>query len=189
MTHANSATEKETGRHVGQSKIEPLSVEKMGENLAMFAINRDDLKEMLASLPKDDGFNITTVEYELQILKILSVGWGIAFYMEDGEKKQQLTRIFWEHIRQISHNISTLTETTTGQKIDYFKILKTRLDNYLKIMQENSQGASDPSQLIGPAFAAACQSRDNAIVILVGTKMLTLTIGAVKAYLDAVEIL
>ncbi|SLM30044.1 conserved hypothetical protein [Desulfamplus magnetovallimortis] len=175
---------------MGQKKIEPLSIQKLGENLALFAINRDDLKQLMATIPEgDETINLTTLEYELQILKILSVGWGLAFYMPESEKKQQASQIFWENIRDISKNISTLTANTTGKQIDYFNILKNRLDDYLKIMQENSQGVTDPSQIIGPSFAEACHCPDNAIAILVGTKMMTLTLGAVKEYLDAVEII
>lgn len=174
---------------MGQTKIEPISVEKLGENLALFAINRDDLKQLLQAVPEHEDINPTTLEYELQILKILSVGWAVAFYMPESANKKKLTQIFWQHIQEISKNISKLTETSTGQQIDYFNILKIRLDDYLKVMQKNPQGATDPAHAMGPAFATACNSHDNAVVILAGTKMLTLTLGAVKEYLDAVEIL
>ena len=174
---------------MGQAKKDPLFVEKVAENLATFAIDRDDLKLMIQSIPEESNLNITTVEYELQILKILSVGWGIAFYMEAGKIKQNLTTLFWEHIREVSKNISTMTETTTGNAIDYFGILKNRLDHYVKLMQGNSTKASEPTEVMGPAFAQACQADDNAVATLLGTKMFTLCIGGVKEYLDAVEIL
>lgn len=178
---------------MGQTKIEPLSVEKLGENLAVFAINRDDLKELLKTVPEENSVHMTTIEYELQILKILSVGWGVAFYMPEGQQKQDLTLIFWQHIQEIATNISKLTETTTGNHIDYFNILRNRLDDYLKVMQEYSgeeyyEKINNPSYFMGPAFADICHCPDNAAVILVGTKMLTLTLGAVKEYLNAVEI-
>ncbi len=174
---------------MGQTKIEPLSVEKFGENLAAFAINRDDLKMLLTTVPDSEKSRLTTIEYELQILKILSVGWGIAFYMKEGEKKQSVTTIFWQHIQEIARNISNLTGTSTGQSIDYFNILRNRLDDYLKIIQQNSEDTKDPSHIMGPAFADICRCTDNAAVILVGTKMFTLTLGAVKEYINAVEII
>ncbi len=108
--------------------------------------------------------------------------------MPESDKKHKLTNIFWQYVQEISKNISNLTETTTGNKIDYFGILKKRLDGYLKLMQANPDGASDPSHVMGPAFAELCGSPDNAIIILTATKMLTLTLGAVKEYLSAVEI-
>ncbi|MBF0375889.1 MAG: hypothetical protein HQK72_00215 [Desulfamplus sp.] len=174
---------------MGQTKIDPLSVEKLGENLAIFAINRDDLKMLLKSIPESDQNHITNIEYELQILKIISVGWGIAFYMAEGKNKEKLTLVFWGHIQEIAKNISNLTQTSVGHKIDYFNILRNRLDDYLKVMQNQSEKIKDPTHIIGPAFADICYCNDNAAVILVGTKMLTLTLGAVKEYLNAVEII
>ncbi|MEA1968827.1 MAG: hypothetical protein U9N77_11500 [Thermodesulfobacteriota bacterium] len=173
---------------MGQAKKEPLSIEKLAANLATYAIDRDDLKMLIQAVPEESNLNITTVEYELQILKILSVGWGISFYMPGGENKTKLTQLFWQHIREISKNISNITETTTGQSIDYFLILKERLDIYVKNMQKNPNGTTDPSLLMGPAFADACGCPDNAVAILTGTKMFALSLGGIKEYLNAVEI-
>lgn len=166
-----------------------LSVDQMAKNLATFAIDRTDLKQLMAALPEDNPLNMTTLEYELGILKILSVGWGIAFYMAATDKnKAPLTEGYWEMIREISQNISTLTETTTGTKIDYFNILKQRLDTFVAKMQENQDQASEPTAVIGPVFASACGSPDDPMATLTGTKMFTLTLGAVKEYLAAVKI-
>jgi len=171
------------------SKKERLSVEKIAQDLATFAIDRTDLKELLASLPPESSVNVTAVEYELQILKILSTGWGITYFMPATEKhKQTVNTLYWEFVREISQNISTLTETTTGKSIDYFNILKERLDTYLVEMQENPSSETDPAAVMGPAFAKACKSPDNPIAILTGTKMFTLTLGSVKEYLKSVEI-
>jgi hypothetical protein len=166
-----------------------LTVPEIARNLAAFAIDRADLKEILAALPKETQLNLTTIEYELGILKILSVGWGISFFMAAGDKnKTPLSESFWHMIKEISENISTLTETTTGHQIDYFKILKERLDVYLEHLQANPQGATDPAAVMGPAFARACGCPDNAIAVLTGSKMFSLTLGAVKEYLDAVTV-
>ena len=166
-----------------------LTVQETAQNLAAFAIDRTDLKKMLAALPKDAGLNLTTIEYELGILKILSVGWGISFFMPAGDtNKTPLSESFWHMIKEISENISTLTETTTGHKIDYFNILKERLDTYIQNLHANPDGSTDPAAVMGPAFAKACGCPDNAIAILTGTKMFSLTLGAVKEYLAAVTI-
>ncbi len=166
-----------------------ISVEKLAQNLAGFAIDRTDLKELMAAIPEENTLNMTTVEYELGILKILSVGWGIAFYMAATDKnKAPLTEAYWETIREISQNISVLTETTTGNRIDYFNILKERLDIYVGQMQSNPTRASEPTAVMGPVFARACKSPDDPMAILTGTKMFTLTLGAVKEYLAAVNI-
>lgn len=170
-------------------KKETLTIQKLAQNLATFAIDRTDLKELLSSIPEDSGSNLTAIEYELQLLKILSVGWAISFFMPATDKnKGPVTELFWECIREISNNISTLTQTTAGQSIDYFDVLKTRLNTYLKMMQDNPEEAQNPANIMGPAFANACKCDNDPIAILTGTKMFTLTLGAVKEYLNAVKI-
>ena len=166
-----------------------ITAQDLAKNLATFAIDRTDLKALLSALPQDHGLNKTAIEYELGILKILSVGWGLSFFMAASDKnKAPVSQSFWEIIREISQNISTLTETTTGKQINYFGILKERLDTYLEKMQVNSRQTTDPTNIIGPMFADACGCSGNAIAILTGTKMFTLTLGAVKEYLHAVTI-
>ena len=170
-------------------KRENISVEQLAQNLASFAIDRTDLKQLLNAIPDNIGLNLAIIEYELQILKILSVGWAISFYMAITDKnKAPLTQIFWECIREISQNISHLTQTTTGEDLDYFDILKKRLNTYLEIMKEKPEESQNPANIMGPAFANICNSQNDAITILTGTKMFVLTLGAIQEYLNAVEI-
>lgn len=173
---------------MGQATMEPITIDQLAENLATFAINRDDLKMLLQAMPPDDTVDQTCVEYELQILKILSVGWAISFYMEDKPIKKELNQRFWNNIKEIAKNISQLTETTTGQAVDYFSILKQRMDSYVDIMKQNTTEGTDPTFIMGPAFADACLCHDNAAVILTGTKLFTMTLGGIKEYLNAVDI-
>jgi len=174
---------------MGQKKKKTISVQKMAGDLSSFAIDRTDLKELLAVIPVDVNLNMTTIEYELQLLKILSVGWALSFFMPQTDRNRSLlTQIFWENIREISNNISTLTQTTTGKSLDYFEILKERLNTYLNALQKNPETSQNPAVIIGPVFASACYSENNPTAILFGTKMFTLTIGAVKEYLNAVKI-
>jgi len=168
---------------------EPLTVEGLARNLADFAMDRTDLKELLAAIPRKNDLNITAIEYELGILKILGVGWGISFFMAATDKdKEPLTQYFWKMIREISQNISSLTQATTGTEVDYFSILKKRLDTYVEEMQKNPAQADNPALIMGPVFAGICGSPDNAMAILTGTKMFTLTLGAVKEYINAIHI-
>lgn len=169
-----------------KSEPEVTSVEKMAKDLSAFAIDRSDLKELMGSLPEQNDLNLTTIEYELSILKILSTGWGISFYLSVTDpRKTLLTDTFWRAIQDISHQISTLAQTTTGQTIDYFNILKERLDIYVLRMQENQTPDAEPTAVIGPAYASICGCPNNPVAILIGTKMFALTLGAVKEYLDA----
>ncbi len=174
---------------MGHEKKESISVEKMARDLSSFAVDRTDLKELLAAVPADISLNMTSLEYELQLLKILSVGWALSFFMPQNDKnKGPLTQIFWENIREISINVSTLTQTTTGKSIDYFEILKERLNTYLDALQKNPETSQNPAVIIGPVFASACFSENNPAAILIGTKMFTLTLGAVKDYLNTMKI-
>ena len=170
-------------------KKENISVQQTARDLATFAIDRTDLKQLLAAIPENSTLNMTTIEYELQILKILSAGWAISFYMAATDKnKAPLTQMFWEFIQEVSQNISTLTETTAGKSLDYFKILKQRLNTYLEIMKEKPEESQNPANIMGPAFAKICNSENDAMAIITGTKMFTLTLGAVKEYLNTVTI-
>lgn len=171
-----------------QDNIQILTPQKLAQDLATFAIDRTDLKEMLAAIPDNISVNRTTLEYELQLLKILSVGWAISFYMPSTDpNKVPVTELFWEAIREISNNISMLTETTTGKPLDYFEILKERLSAYVKIMQDNPGETKNPADVMGPAFAGMCNTPQDAFTTLIGTKMFTLTLGSVKEYLNAVK--
>ncbi|MFH2058681.1 MAG: hypothetical protein ABIJ59_07260 [Pseudomonadota bacterium] len=172
-----------------QNKKQILTLEKLANNLATFAIDRTDLKQLLAAIPKGSQLNIATIEYELQILKILSVGWAIAFYMPVSDKnKGQLAEQFWLHIKEMADKVSTLTQTTSGKNIDYFGIIKERLDTYLKVMKNIPESVKNPSSVMGPAFGVTCNHPNDAITVLTGTKMFTLTLGAVKEYLNATRI-
>jgi len=174
---------------MAQENKDTIPYQKLAQNLASFAIDRTDLKELLASVPDDQDRNLTTVEYELQILKILSVGWAISFFMPDSDAhKKPVSTLYWEFVREIADNISTLTQTTTGTTLDYFDIIKTRLDEYVSIMKNAPKEAHNPANIMGPAFAGMCSTPDDAVNILIGTKMFTLTLGAVKEYLNAVKL-
>ncbi len=174
---------------MSEEKTKIISREAAAVNLATFAIDRTDLKELLSAVPEENTLNMTTIEYELQILKIITVGWGISFYMPVSDRNREpLAQLFWENIRDVAQKISTLTETTSGTSINYFEIIKDRLNTYLKVMEESSQDVSNPASVMGPAFAVTCNHPNDAYVLLTGTKMFTLTLGAVKEYLNSVRI-
>ncbi len=174
---------------MGTEKQLTLTVQELAKDLATFAIDRTDLKTLLSVIPENSSVNITTIEYELQILKILSVGWAISFYMPVSDRnKGPLAEYFWTNVKEVSEKISTMTETTSGTKIDYFEIIKERLNTYLKVMENAPESLENPASIMGPAFAVACNAAGEAIAVLTGTKMFTLTLGAVKEYLSRVTI-
>ncbi len=89
-------------------------IEKTGEDLFNFAIERESLKAILDTLPEDVPLNKNKVEYELQILKIISVGWGISFCLENVTLKQQLSEIFWKAVQECSERLSSAGSLSAG---------------------------------------------------------------------------
>jgi hypothetical protein len=67
------------GTH-GKFSRQKTEIEKAGEALFNFAVDREDVKALVANLPEETDIQGVTVEYELQILKIISVGWSISYY-------------------------------------------------------------------------------------------------------------
>ena len=157
-----------------------------GENLATFSVDREDIKQALANIPEGEAVNLVTVEYELQLLKILTAGWSISYHMNQASRKMDLAEHFWSLIRDFSKNISEVTATTTGTALDYFETLKERFNMYLQAM-EGADG-SDPAAVIGPLFAETCKAKDNVFVVMSGSRLFNNTVAAVKEYLDAIEI-
>ena len=54
-------------------------IELAGEDLFNFAVDREDIKTLIAHLPEETVCEPEAIEYELQLLKIISVGWSISF--------------------------------------------------------------------------------------------------------------
>jgi hypothetical protein len=162
-------------------------VEKAGEDLFNFAINRDDVKTLIARLPQDANIKRGKVEYELQVLKIISIGWSISYYLENCARKNQLLELYWNAIHEFSQSISTTTGMMIGNDIDYFQILKERLDMYLAAMTRKPD-APEPAVVIGPEFARTCGNVDDVFTVMTGSRMFIATIGSVKEYLETINL-
>jgi hypothetical protein len=169
------------------SEGEKRGIEKAGTDLFNFAVDREDVKTLMAHLPEEAEIQRVTVEYELQILKIISVGWSISYYLEKGPHKTQLAELYWQEVQKFSETISTSTGLMTGHEIDYFQILKDRLNMYLHALNENPY-LSQPVSVIGPEFARTCGNGDDVFTVLTGAKMFTAAIGSVKEYLEATKL-
>jgi hypothetical protein len=163
-------------------------VEQGGEDLFNYAVERDDIKWLLGQLPQEAEVRPTTVEYELQILKIVGVGWAISYYLEGTPgRKNKMMACYWQAINAFSKQLSETTGLMIGQDIDYFEILKSRLDDYVQAMSKDPD-AKDPAVLIGPAFAGACGNEDDIFASMAGTKLFANTIIRVRQYLEAVKL-
>ena len=162
-------------------------LEKAVEDLLEFAVDREDLKWLMNRLPEEADIKRVTVEYELQILKIIGVGWSLSYYLANSPQKTALLELFWKGINEFSHGISTTTEYMIGQNIDYFQILKDRLDMYVAALSKNPD-APEPALVIGPEFAMICGNVDDVFTFMTGSKMFISTINKVKAYLEAIKL-
>jgi hypothetical protein len=162
-------------------------VEKAGEDLFNFAINREDIKTLMTHLSEKADIKRGKVEYELQILKIISIGWSISYYLENGAQKNQLLESYWQAVYEFSQSISTTTGLMIGNDIDYFQILKERLDMYVAAITQNPN-APEPAVVIGPEFAGTCGNMDDVFTVMTGSRMFITTIGSVKEYLDTIKL-
>ena len=164
-------------------------IEQAGEDLLNFAVDREDIKWLVLRLPEDTTTRQRSkVEYELQLLKIISVGWSIPYFLDNSPKKNQLMELFWASVQEFSNSISETTSLMTGQDINYFETIKTRLDTYLSAMSEKSD-EKEPVAIIGPEFAAACGNGDNVFNIMTGTKMFSAAVDGVREYLTAIKLI
>ena len=169
---------------MGKSNQNKSGIERAGEDLFNFAIDREDVKWLMQHMPKEADIKRNTVEYELQILKIISVGWCISYCLESSPQKNPLLELYWKLICEYSQSISSVTELMVGHDIDYFQILKERLDMYVDAMSQKPD-APEPAIVIGPEFARTCGNGDDIFTFMTGSKMFTAAISRVINYLEA----
>jgi len=111
----------------------PITLETAVADLFHYAIDREDVKWLLARLHPEATVKAATVEYELQLLKIVSVGWCIAYSLEQSPHKAALLEGYWQQVRDYAHELSHTTGLVLGHDIDYFETLKARLDHALEL--------------------------------------------------------
>ena len=153
------------------------------ESLFEYAIDREDVKWLMGQLHDAAAVDRHTVEYELQILKIISVGWSIAYHLENAPAKQPLLEGFWTAVQTYAQSLSQTTALMIGQDIDYFQTLRDRLDMYLAVLDASDE-RREPAAVIGPAFADTCGNADDLFTRVAGAKMFMSVVGRVKTYLD-----
>jgi hypothetical protein len=164
------------------------ATDQAGEDLFNYAIEREDVKLLMGQLSRGAKVKPASLEYELQILKIISVGWSISYHLAGTpRRKAALSELFWSAINNFSKELSQTTGLMTGADIDYFEILKKRLDQYVQAM-ENTPQAPDPAVVIGPLFAGFCGHGDDIFAAMAGTKIFANAVARVRQYLEAVKL-
>jgi len=161
-------------------------IEQAAEDLFNFAMDREDVKTLMANLHEAADIKRNSVEYELQILKIISVGWAIPYCLENNRQKDLISACYWQAIRNFSQNLSETFGLMVGQPIDYFEIIKERLGTYVSALHQKPE-ASEPAAVIGPEFAAACGNRNDVFTVMTGARMFIAAIGSVKQYFSRVS--
>ena len=160
--------------------------EKIKNDLFDFAVGREDIKWLMARLPEEANIERSSVEYELQILKIISVGWSISYCLEDNPLKNPILELFWMAIYEFSQQLSKTTNLMIDQEIDYFQILRDRLDMYLNALAQNPD-TPVPAAVIGPEFARTCGNVDDIFTFMTGSKMFISATGRVRKYLEPIK--
>ena len=162
-------------------------IKQAGEDLFCFAIDRGDVKKLVAHLPTETSCKPATVEYELQLLKIISTGWSISFFLGKNHLKDQLAETYWKSIHRFAENLSETTGLMTGHVIDYFQVARDRLDRYVTALADKPEVA-EPAAVIGPEFARQCGNGEDIYAVMTGSRMFIMTVASVKEYLDSVSI-
>jgi hypothetical protein len=73
----------------------PDDITHIAAQLFQFAIDRGDMNIILDALPWNATDRRAILEYEIQILRIVSVGWAINFFLADNPLKRPLGHHFW----------------------------------------------------------------------------------------------
>lgn len=162
-------------------------LEEIKSDLVDFAVDREEIKFLLARWPDEAAARAPKVDYELQILKIIAVGWGLSYYLQQHPAREPLQELFWQAIQEFAAGLSETTGLMIGKDIDYFAILKERLDDYVSAMGRQS-GEVDPSQVVAPEFARLCGDRDDIFAQMAGGKMFKNTLIRIKQYLEALKL-
>ena len=101
--------------------------------------------------------------------------------------KNELSEIFWNTIREFGQGLTETTKLMTGADVDYFQVVKDRLNMYVDAMNENPD-AKEPAVIIGPEFARVCGNREDVFTIMTGSRLFIATAGSVKSYLEEVKL-
>lgn len=163
-----------------------LNIDELTEILSEFAIDRTEMYNLLTNFPSETDLNRTTIEYEIQILRILGVGWGISYFIHDELLKQALSESYWNSIQEFANNLSSISSVSMSQEFNYFDVIKERLGIYLAETKFLT-GDDDPATVIGPKFAELCDHPNDAVVIWLGCKMFQAVFNQLKTYLSGVE--
>ncbi|MEW6593351.1 MAG: hypothetical protein AB1413_00615 [Thermodesulfobacteriota bacterium] len=164
---------------IPQTPLDPVT-----EGLFNFAIDREDVTWLVAGLPAEVAADRNTLEYELQLVKIIFVGWSILYSMEEGSLRQELAERYWQAVHELAANVSHTTGLMIGREVDYFAAVRERLAHYLDALQRNN--GADPAGVVGREFAYCCGVPDDLFTAMAGSRLFVATLSRIREYLAAV---
>lgn len=160
-------------------------ISQISADLFAFATDREDVKWSLARLTAVSLGERTAVEYELGALKIIAVGWSITYLMGESPLKEQLQTDYWQSVHSLAGDLSRSAGMLIGRPIDYFEVLKQRFERYLEAMRE-CPCQTEPSQVVGPAFANNCGLPEDLHVAMAGSRLFKNSLLRVHEYLKVI---
>lgn len=155
----------------------------IAQDLCEYALEREDIKWIADTVPESAGHSQSKLEYELQLLKIITVGWSISFCLGNDPAKEETAGIFWKNVNEVSGGLSQATSLFIGKDIDYFSEIRTRLDRY--VLAVSSAKGDNPAIAIGPEFASHFGNPEDLCASLAGSKMFMAAFAGVRQYLQA----
>ncbi len=158
-------------------------VASAGEDLFNFAIDRRDVTAALERLPGQKAARKALVAHELQMLKIISVGWSLSYHLANSPIKQALMIRYWELVREFSGQLDQTTALLVHRDISFFETVRARFNAYLEKM-ETTTGAPEPAVVIGPVFAEHCGSAGEPHTVMAGARLFIGAVAQVRTYLE-----
>ncbi len=152
------------------------------DDLFNYAIDREDVMWLANRYSEKSDVETSNLEYELQILKIVGVGWNLFYFLEKSSYRNLLSESYWDEIRNFARELSEGAGKLAEKNINYFGVLKERLDMYLAALTENSS-EGDATKTIAPAFAKQCGDKDDVFAFMAGAKMFRTVADRVRRYL------
>jgi len=148
-----------------------------------YSVKREDLKELADSIIDNSTLSEQTILYELQILKIISTGVSINYLIKTPEAKNKISEYYWKYILDFSASVTEATKEYSNVELNYFDVIKEKLDFYLKELNQN-KSAAEPASVIGPSFAHQCGDDSDTFAVMAGAKLFKSVIGGLSKFFE-----
>lgn len=163
------------------------TVQEAADVLCEFSFDKTDIKPLWENYPSIEEKERVAFEYELQLLKIISVGWGLSYITGKSAFKENLADLFWKRIKDTASSLSQIAASTMGKEVDYFQAITERFEFYINVISGASE-TQTPGSVISQAFAAICKKEDDPYTVIAAKRVFNMSLTGVTAYMESVEI-